>query len=210
MDFSSGLWNGVISKIDETFPFIRESWANAFTVFNDFWEWVKGNWTNAIEKVDDIWSWAKNNWKDFFTKLSDIRQFILDIPDKIAKAFEELLKKLWIPSEGFCKNELSLFERKFGFITDIYRFVDSVVTAVTKSGKEPPSFTVHLGNAPSVFGLENVTIDFSWYQPYKPYGDAVLSAIFIICYAWNSFMHLPSMLSGANTAVSVSSSVNKE
>lgn len=116
---------------------------------------------------------------------------------------------MFIPSDEFMSEKMQPIFDKFGFVTDVYDFVSDMVEAITTDIDEPPTFTVKLSQIEK-YGAQDVVIDFSWYAPYKPVGDAVLSGLFILCYAWNCFMHLPNLLQGASNAGHVSSTITKE
>lgn len=50
-------------------------------------------------------------------------------------------------------------------------------------------------------GKKNVKIiDMSWYQKYKPYGDAVIGGMLYIFLAWRIFKNAPNIISGVGSS----------
>lgn len=48
------------------------------------------------------------------------------------------------------------------------------------------------------YGGDVFVLDMSWYVPYKPYVDSVLSAMIWLFFAWRLFIHAPGIISGAS------------
>lgn len=89
---------------------------------------------------------------------------------------------------------------------DRYSFIDSISEtagiikqffADTTSGKVP-KITVDMKSVNSKYnwGGNATVLDMSWYAPYKAFGDALLSAMIWIFFAWRVYVKLPSIING--------------
>lgn len=172
---------------------------------------IKGVQDAIAEKIQGVQDAIVGKIISIYDKIIEVRDGILSIPETIAEKFKELLNLLFVPSEEFMNEKFTPITDKFSFVWDIKDFVFEMVDTIMVSSETPPTITVHLaGVAGGRYGSQDVTIDFKWYEPYKPVGDALLSGMLFLCYAWNAFMHLPSVFNGASSSASVATSIAKE
>lgn len=111
------------------------------------------------------------------------------------------IKDIFVPEEGY-------LDAKFDAVKDRFAFWESVsdTAQVIKNWFEtcnwsiPPVVTVNFTNGKSAHGVNYGTsakiLDFSWYTPYKPAADVIISAFLWIMFAWRIFLGLPNIISG--------------
>lgn len=51
------------------------------------------------------------------------------------------------------------------------------------------------------FEGELTYIDMSWYKPFKPYGDLVITGFVYLFFLWRLFVHLPGIIHGSSGSV---------
>lgn len=75
------------------------------------------------------------------------------------------------------------------------------------AAEEPPKIQIDLGKANSKYdyGSTCYALDMSWYEPYKPMVDNILSTIMWAFFIWRLFVALPNIINGiSGTAESAS------
>lgn len=228
-----GFFTEVNDRLTGLIKFFSDNISSPEAIWNLFWDSLIKLPSNVVNTfLENITipmvTWVSDNFiipiKDFV--LNDVVKPILDfilndiikpfqafLWDKIVlPAFEELKKEvifLFVPEKGFENDSVKLMEQKLAFIPQLYQFVLNVFSAIANSGKNPPSLTIHLGNGPDKYGGRDVVMDFSWYAPYKPVVDAVLSGFLILCFVWNLYTHLPSVIGGVSSGVSSTSRIER-
>lgn len=113
------------------------------------------------------------------------------------------ISSAFVPSDGF-------FEEKVNDLCDEYAFAGSIAA----TAKDMKSFLMNLGSVPPVirinlgaatgdynYGGDMVLVDFSFYEPYKPQMDAILSAFLWLWFCWRVILNLPGIISGASGVV---------
>lgn len=87
---------------------------------------------------------------------------------------------------------------KFTFVDSIISTVQRIQSLFSNVGGTPPQIV----NTVNVRGVskEVVFLDMSFYAPYKPLGDSILSALIVIGFAWSVFTRLPNIINGISTS----------
>lgn len=88
------------------------------------------------------------------------------------------------------------------FIGSCHQIIDVEMPRLADSltSEASPVLVFHTAPASnSYFSIPSYTIslDFSWYAPFKAYGDSVLSGFLWLCYLWVLFKNLPGIIAGA-------------
>lgn len=88
------------------------------------------------------------------------------------------------------------------FIGSCYQIIDVEMPRLVDSltSEASPVLVFHTAAASnSYFSFPSYTIslDFSWYAPFKAYGDAVLSGFMWLCFLWVLFKNLPGIIAGS-------------
>lgn len=202
-DTVSNLFN-VFDENSEEFIFTDMfSWLDPFS--DDFF--LKGllNVLNPFSEdffLKQLFSWINPNGDEFFlTKLfSWINPFSDDFFGyKIIDLFSELFKFLFVPSEESINSLVNSVKDHFGFIDTINNTI-AVVQDMFSNTAELPKITITLKDNKWYSG-EITVIDLSWYDPYKEYGDLIISAFIYVFFLWRIFVNLPNIISGAGGGV---------
>lgn len=105
-----------------------------------------------------------------------------------------MLKSLFVPSEERITALTDSVSSKFGFVDTIKASVNSLIDVVEGVGNAP-KLNINLG-ATKYTEAATVSIDFSWYGPFKSYGDLVITGFCYAMYLWRLFIKLPGIISG--------------
>lgn len=87
---------------------------------------------------------------------------------------------------------------KFDFVDSIKYSINSLVDIINNTGNAP-HITITLG-ATKYTEKTDVQIDFSWYEPFKNYGDVIITGFAYAFFLWRLFITLPSIISGVGGA----------
>lgn len=148
----------------------------------------------------------------------------IDWLDKLLDALGELLSpffnglgklfsRLFVPSSDYFKNKVNSLQQKFCFWESVVSTVEVFLNFFENTDfSEPPKITVNLSSATSKYdyGTSATFLDLSWYEPYKPSVDMLLSSIMWVVFAWNTFKNLPSIIAGISTAANVGAKALRE
>lgn len=129
-------------------------------------------------------------WADFTTwfgqKLEWIPKYIL-----------EGITAIFVPRADFLEAKVADLKARFPFIDGIIGLGEFVSESLSYDAG-PPVLYVDFGPATTdTFGHRKYLLtDFSWYAPYKPTVDALMSSILWAFYGWRIFVRLPSIIGG--------------
>ena len=104
------------------------------------------------------------------------------------------MKFLFVPSEERITALTTVVSSKFDFIDSIKLATNSLLDIINNVGNSP-KLDIELG-ATKYTEETNITIDFSWYAPFKKYGDLVITGFVYATYLWRLFIKLPGIISG--------------
>lgn len=124
---------------------------------------------------------------------------------KLVEMLGDLLKALFIPSEQRIVSLTETVTNKFSFIDSIKFAINSIKDLLNNTGTAP-SLSLELSATKYTDKQTVKIIDFSWYKPFKPYGDLVLTGFIYVMFIWRMYITLPNIISGAGGYVS--SSIN--
>lgn len=163
-------------------------------------------WESFFTKIADIWEWSKNTWNSFFEKIAEIRQSILDIPQRIYEKFVELFELFFVPDEEGMNEKLTALREKFAFIDSISGYGEHLLNFLrSASGTRAPVFTIDLSDYTGNYnwGAAVITIDFSWYAPYKPTVDTLLAGIIWATWLWHTYKRIPELIHGQGMTTAI-------
>lgn len=121
-----------------------------------------------------------------------------------------LLKYLFIPSEGYFSTQLAQLQSYFGFWTSVRDTADVFMNFLKNTDfTEPPKIEIDLSLAKTSvnYGGKVYLIDLSWYEPYKESVDVILSSILWLVFIWNTYKNLPNIIAGFGGGVQASASL---
>lgn len=105
------------------------------------------------------------------------------------------MKALFLPDDDYFSGKLSLMRENIVFIDDIMTVVEMYKNNLGMS-KGAPTITVDFGEK---YGGEQKILDLSFYAPYKPYGDKILTAFMWGWFIWRQFMSLHVTIRGESS-----------
>jgi len=88
---------------------------------------------------------------------------------------------------------------EFAFVDSVMTMGDSIIGVFDAvGGGTVPYIEIDISSAGEkyYYGDSVVVLDMTWYADYKPYVDAVLSAMMWLFFFWRLFIHLPGIISG--------------
>lgn len=113
----------------------------------------------------------------------------------------DLLKSLFVPSEERITALTDSVSSKFSFIDTVKGSIDSMV-GVVNGVSGSPKLSINLG-ATKYTEATTAVIDFSWYAPFKPYGDLIITGFTYAIFIWRLFIKLPGVISGSSGSISI-------
>ena len=125
--------------------------------------------------------------------------FWVKIATLFTKPARDMFEFLFIPDEDYFDNLHTRISNRFSVITDLEEGGEHILNYFkTASGASPPSFTITLSDHGNFkLGNKTVTIDMSWYAPYKSTGDLLIAGAIWARSLWNIYRRLPEILHGA-------------
>ncbi len=93
------------------------------------------------------------------------------------------------------------FSAKMAWVPQIFDFLAELRSRL-ESGS-PPKVTLKLSSADGSinWGDQVVVLDMSWYEPYKPLFDNIISGCLWLCFGWALYKRIPDILSGVGLTV---------
>ena len=117
-------------------------------------------------------------------------------PQGIMGLLGNLLESLFVPSQERLDAISNLVSGKFAFVDTLKNVIPTISNTFSENMLNSPTLSMNL-NSTKYTNAGNYTIlDFTWYAPYKQYGDLILTAFIYIFYFWRLFIHLPSVIHG--------------
>ena len=155
------------------------------------------------------------NIKDFLSGMFDGIFAILELLNpfsenffvyKLIELLGDLLKWLFVPSEARLQAIPDTIKSKFAFIDSVSTAINSLKDIINNLGNAP-SITVNLGATKYTNEMNMKVIDFSFYKPFKNYGDLIITGFFYVCYLWRLFVNISNILNGVPNLYDVSCQV---
>lgn len=143
------------------------------------------------------------NILDGFKNMGDS---IFELPKVLYDDFILGFKFLFVPSNDFFTDNFATFKSHFKFITDFTDIVDNM-NSFSNSGSSPV-ISLSLDNNTYAMTGRVSFIDLSFYEPYKPIGDIMITAFVYLMFAWRFFSRIPEIISGAGMIQVTSSRID--
>lgn len=139
-------------------------------------------------------------------KILDALSKIVDFVVNFFQNFIDFMKSLFIPREGFIKEQLTNLKARFMWFDRVIKFASDFVDMIQAVYyNEPPSLNADLSKLNSKYWSVSGTVnmlDLSWYEPYKKNTDTIISAILWMCFFWRIYLRIPDILQGSGSIVS--------
>lgn len=127
----------------------------------------------------------------------DIVEFALNLP--------EFLTGLWIPHEGYFQEKTDVIKERFAFVNSTLGLAKTIRGHIASINVNHAPFIVvplsstFLGNA----GVEDVTVNFDWFLPYRSNFLTLVSAFLWIGFLFEQYFSLKHILNTTSGAVAV-------
>lgn len=118
---------------------------------------------------------------------------------KLLELLGELLKNLFIPSEERLSAISNTVTSKFAFIDSIKEGVNAVQNMFNNLGNSPKLESSNIES--KYFNGKLTIIDMSWYAPFKPFGDLVITGFSYVFFIWRLFVTLPNTINAVGGGV---------
>lgn len=127
-----------------------------------------------------------------------IGDFWAGLTDAIVNPLLEGIASIFVPSQDFLSAKVDAIRSEFSFADSIISTVDFFGKGLQGVETKPPVIYIDLGASTGDYNMGGrvVFMDLSWYEEYKPLGDALISAFLWAVFAWRVFMKLPGLVSG--------------
>lgn len=200
-----GLWEDIVGTLND----VRSGTADIADVLEDIKVFPidttrdtvidsDGDLTNDVP-ISDVLDNLTSGWSTLWEWLQKLLDGILSIPSLIVELIGELLKSLFIPREAVVTEYVDALRARFAF-------ADGIITAFTdvKNSLANPDDSLKLYTDFNAFESKKYNfgglvccLDFAFYKPYKPYGDAIVGAFLWLFCLWRIFKRLPEIISGS-------------
>lgn len=127
-----------------------------------------------------------------------IGDFWAGLTDAIVNPLLEGIASIFVPSQDFLSAKVDAIRSEFSFADSIISTVDFFGKGLQGVETKPPVIYIDLGASTGDYNMGGrvVFMDLSWYEEFKPLGDALISAFLWAVFAWRVFMKLPGLVSG--------------
>lgn len=138
----------------------------------------------------------------FFENVKNIVSFLNPASEnffvyKLIDLLKEALKFLFVPSEERINAIIDTVKAKFSFVDSIVSAIDTIKDTV-KNIENSPKITIRLKSTKYTEEQDITLLDFSWYAPYKSYGDLVMTGFIYLMFIWRLFVNLPNIIHGVS------------
>lgn len=119
---------------------------------------------------------------------------------KIIDLLIDALEFLFVPSEERITAITNTVSSKFDFVDTIKYSIESLQNIINNVGNAP-KLELTIGATKYTSEQTVIVIDFSWYAPFKTYGDLIITGFVYIFFLWRLFINLPNIIHGLGGVV---------
>lgn len=147
------------------------------------------------------------NWfADLITGIPELLAAIVDGIAGLKDKISELFISLFVPAPGFADPLFNKVDEKFMFMGQSEQNVNSIFNQFQTMGQTVPTITFPFSKTTlAKYGINDITVSFDWYVPYKPYVDTVFSAILWVMFAFNQYFAVKNIINASGNAVDIAS-----
>lgn len=164
--------------------------------------------TNVMDNIDNLLSGQVTLGDLFETALDNVGTSLkgkLDVVGtNITTSVDNVvdgIERIFVPDDDYLADKVTTLCSKFCFVDSVVTTGEDlkklIVDSFSQNGESPPklSATVNFKGKE----MEMTYLDLSFYEPYKKYGDTVLSGILLAGFGWAVFTRLPNIINGLAT-----------
>ena len=107
------------------------------------------------------------------------------------------IRAIFIPSEEDLNTTWEKYKEKFSFVFAIRDSIGLFEEDLSQT-TPTPSLSIDVGATKYTESQSMKIIDLSWYAPYKPFGDIVITGFVYVFALWRLFVNLPGIISGSS------------
>ena len=135
------------------------------------------------------------------TKLQGIAEGVANISSVIAESIRSVFEELFVPDTEAIQERVAEATNKFSSFNSLATVVDDIEDSITNASG-PPVIYIHFEDADDSRYTPVGTIkmlSFEWYEPYKPYGDALLSSMMWLFFLWSLRRRFSEIIQGVSS-----------
>lgn len=125
---------------------------------------------------------------------------------KLLELLGDLLKSLFIPSQERLQAISDTVSSKFAFITSIKEAINSMQNMFNNLGTAP-KLEIEVGATKWTEKQKLTILDLSFYKPFKPLGDLMITGFCYLAFIWRMLLMLPNIINGAGGGIESFTSV---
>ena len=135
--------------------------------------------------------------------IQEQNQIIQNQSQNLSDSITDGIHSLFTPSDGFVDSKIEDLRENFTFADSIAATALDLRSFLTNLGSVPPVIRINLSAATGSYhyGGDMVLIDFSFYEPYKPMMDSILSSFLWLWFVWRVILSLPGIIGGSSAIV---------
>lgn len=144
--------------------------------------------------------------------ISNIISYINPFSEKffgrtIVENIGNLLRDIFVPDTTAISERLESIKSKFGFVEGIAQTINQF-REIMENTSVSTGLTINIPkNSANINSLK--VIDVSWYEPFKPYGDMVITALIYLFFGWRVYVDLPSIIGGISSGAEIGINLGK-
>ena len=139
-----------------------------------------------------------------FGHIKDISDNIINIPLKIGEIIISVFQALFIPRDGFFDFLVEDTWKKMPLVESVYSNINYVLDYLEEcDGSKSPVVSFPLSKTSlGKYNVKDVTVDFSWFSPYRDFFLSVESAFLVGFFLYRQYFNLKSLINASNSGVS--------
>ena len=142
---------------------------------------------------------------DIFNSIVNILSYINPFSDnffgyKLIELLKDALEFLFVPSEERITAITNTVSDKFSFVDTIKTSIQAFQNIINNIGNAP-KLEITIGATKYSNEQTVKVLDFSWYAPFKTYGDLIITGFVYAFFLWRIFINLPNIIQGLGGVV---------
>lgn len=142
---------------------------------------------------------------DIFNSIVNILSYINPFSDnffgyKLIELLKEALEFLFVPSEERITAITNTVSDKFSFVDTIKTSIQAFQNIINNIGNAP-KLEITIGATKYSNEQTVKVLDFSWYAPFKTFGDLIITGFVYAFFLWRIFINLPNIIQGLGGVV---------
>ncbi len=142
--------------------------------------------------------------KGLLSNLSTILSYINPFNEnffgyKLMDMLGDTFSYLFVPSEDSFTKLTNVVSSRFAFV-DSVKIAGNSIKEMFTNLNIAPKFSLNIDS--KFYKGELTIVDLSWYTPFKPYGDIVITGFAYVLFFWRLLNHIVSIVNGVSNSTS--------